>query len=130
VLLLVGRLTTPPRGEAAHGIYRVTATPGSLALLLWCLLHLLNVAEARLVVVFTGMAAIALFALLKNWHLAPAGRRRGGLLPLAAILSGREQLVLTEIGWWRLGLAVLTYLALLLLHPLVIGVDPLAGLGP
>ena len=107
VALLVGRLTTPAKGEVAHGIYRITAVPGSLALLLWCLLHLLNVAEARLTVVFTGMAAIALFALVKNWHQAPPGRRRAGLLPFAGVIAGRERLVLAEIGWWRLGLAVL-----------------------
>lgn len=130
LFLLVGRLTTRPGGDTPHGIYRITAVPGSTALLLWALLHLPNLGEARTVVLFLGMAAIALFALIKNYRCSPPGRRRAGILPFAAILSGRERLVWSEIGWWRLGAALALYLLLILGHPHVIGVDPLAGVLP
>ncbi len=127
VFLLIGRLTTRPRGDLPHGIYRITTVPGSLALTLWALLHLFNVGEARTVVIFAGMAVIALIALVKNHRQSPPARRRVGIVPFAAVLTGRERLVWHEIGWWRLGLAIATYLVLLAGHPYVIGVDPLLG---
>jgi hypothetical protein len=49
-------------------------------------------------------------------------------LSFAAILSRRERLVWREIGWWRVGVALLVYASLLYLHPIIIGRDPLAGL--
>jgi uncharacterized membrane protein len=126
--LLVGRLTTRPAREAPVGIYRVSAVPGSLAVMIWAVVHLLNRGEGRLVVVFGGLALLALAALIKNLHLAAPACRRVGWLPFLAALRGRERIVWAEIGWWRLCLAVLSYLALLLLHPVVIGPDPLTRL--
>lgn len=124
MVLLVARLTT--RAEATPtGIYRLAAAPGSLAVLLWALLHLLNLGEARQVVVFTGMATIAAAALIKNLRLAPPAFRAVGLLRLSAL--GRAAFW-HELGGWRIGLALAAYLALLALHPVVIGRDPLAGI--
>jgi uncharacterized membrane protein len=124
VCLLVGRLTTPAGGEP-RGIYRLTAVPGSLAVLLWTGLHLLNVGDARLIVVFAGMALIAAFALVKNLLVAEGAYRRVGVLAPWAL---RQSGVWREIGWWRLALALASHLALLALHPVAIGPDPLAGL--
>ena len=117
-----------PQPDRPHGIYRITAIPGSLGVLLWTLVHLLNLGEARAVIVFAGLALMALIALLKNLVLAGTGYRTVDWLPLAAIVRGREVLVWREIGWWRVGLALLMYAGLLYLHPLVTGRDPLAGL--
>ncbi|UEM18521.1 hypothetical protein JL100_015495 [Skermanella mucosa] len=128
LFLLVGRLTTPARTADPAGIYRITAVPGSLGVLLWTLLHLASLGEARQVVVFAGMAAIALFSLARNWHAAGPARRRAGILPFAGILLGRERLEWGEIGWARPLLAIVLWAALLLLHPVVIGPDPLAYL--
>ncbi|WP_207476156.1 NnrU family protein [Arenibaculum pallidiluteum] len=125
MVLLVCRLTQGP-GAAPHGIYRVTTTPGSLAVLVWSLVHLLNVGAARTILVFLGMLAIALWALLRNAARAtPPGPY--GVLPFARIAAGRERLAFSEIGWWRLLAALVLTAVLLLLHPVVIGVDPLAG---
>lgn len=126
--LVTARLTTRPEPDRAVGIYRVTAVPGSLGVLLWTLVHLLNVGEARGVVVFAGLAIMTLVALVKNLMLAGPAHRDVGWLPLAAIMRGREVLVWREIGWWRLGLALLLYAVLLYLHPIVVGRDPLAGI--
>jgi uncharacterized membrane protein len=126
--LLTTRLTTPAPPDHPIGIYRVTAAPGSLGVLLWTLVHLLNLGEARAVVVFAGLAAMTLFALLKNLAVAGPTYRKVGWLPFAAIVSGREIFVGREIGWWRVGLALLVYASLLCLHPIVIGRDPLAGI--
>ena len=127
-LLVTARLTTPAAPDRPHGIYRVSAVPGSLGVLLWALVHLLNLGEARAVVVFAGLAAMTLIALVKNLVLAGPAYREVGWLPLAAIVRGREVLVWREIGWWRVGLALLIYASLLYGHPIVIGRDPLAGI--
>lgn len=130
VFLVVARLTQRPDPQAPRGIYRITAVPGSLGVLLWALLHLPNLGEARIVAVFAAMALIALAALVKNWARATPAQRRAGVIPLSGILLGRQRLgpACREIGWGRPALALALYLALLALHPRVFGVSPLAGL--
>lgn len=129
VMLVAGRLTTRADSAEPRGIYRITTVPGSLGVLLWALLHLLNLGEARITVVFLAMTAIALASLVKHRAmLEGAWRERGGVLPFAAILAGRERLVWAEIGWGRPALALALYAALLVLHPYVVGIDPLTGL--
>jgi uncharacterized membrane protein len=128
LFLLVGRLTTPALPEEPAGIYRITAVPGSLSVLLWTLLHLASLGGARQVIVFAGMAAIALFALVKNWRIATPAQRQAGILPFSGIIRGHQRLVWGEIGWSRLLLTLALWAALLLLHPVVIGPDPLAYL--
>ena len=88
--LLTARLTTRAPPDRPIGIYRVTAVPGSLGVLLWALVHLLNLGEARAVVVFAGLALMALIALIKNLALAGPPYRDVGWLPFAAIASGRQ----------------------------------------
>ncbi|HSK39357.1 MAG TPA: NnrU family protein [Arenibaculum sp.] len=125
VLLLTCRLTRSP--SRMTGIYRITTVPGSLGVLLWSVVHLLNVGEARTILVFLGMAAIAVASLLRN---AAQARPPGvvGAVPFARILAGNERLSLAEIGLWRLLLALGITTLLLVLHPIVIGADPLAGI--
>lgn len=125
--LLVGRLTQRPDPDQPRGIYGLTVVPGSLAVLLWTLLHLLNVGEARTVVIFAAMAIIALVSLVKHATRASPAQRGAGIVPFAGILRGRQRPSWHEIGGWRLALAAAVYAAVLTLHPLVIGVDPLAG---
>ena len=125
-LLLVCHFTQRMSAPASFGIHHVTTTPGSLAVLIWSLVHLLNVGAARTVLLFLGMAAIAVAAILKN-----AGNTEHGLLgavPFARILLGRERFDFREIRFWRVMAALALTTTILLLHPLVIGVDPLAGL--
>jgi uncharacterized membrane protein len=125
--LITARLTTPAASDRAYGIFRVTAVPGSLGVLLWALVHLLNLGDLRAVIVFGGLALIALVALIKNLIRSGAGARAVGWLPFAAIARGRQAWVWREIGWRRLGLALLVYASLIYLHPIVIGRDPLSG---
>ena len=121
--LLVCRFTQKP--EIGQGIYRITTTPGSLAVLIWSLVHLMNVGEARTILVFVGMLVIALASLVRN--AGKVGHGLVGAIPFARILSGRDRLALREIGLWRPLLALVLTKLVLLLHPLVIGVDPLTG---
>ncbi len=119
-----------------HGIYRLTRVPGSLGLLLWVALHLLNTGDLRRVVLFLVLGAIALLAILKNEFLlrrakgtrAAAYLATTSLFPGAALLSGRQERSLSDIAWWRPVAALLIYAVLLLAHPYILGVDPLLGL--
>jgi uncharacterized membrane protein len=124
-LLLIGRLTTPPRNA---GIYRISAAPGSAGLLLWALLHLVNMAVGRNIVVFAGLAAVAASALLKNRQKARAAGIEASWLPFLSALRGGIRINWAEIGGRRIALALALYAVLLALHPIAIGVDPLAAL--
>lgn len=126
VFLLIGRLTRRP-GTGPRGVYRITSTPGSMAALLWSLGHLAVAGDQRRVVLFAGMLAIAIVSLVRNAGLAEP-RGLAGTIPFARILAGRERLAFHEIGPWPPALALLLVAALLTLHPLVLGVDPLAGI--
>jgi len=44
-------------------------------------------------------------------------------LPFGAILSGRNKLVIGELGWWRLGLGVLLFVAFVYVHGQMTGVE-------
>lgn len=130
VFLVLCRLTTRP-ASTPGGIYRVSRFPGSVGVLLWALLHLLNMGDARRVLLFATMAAIAIAALVRN----ECQRRRDGgqtapvdILPFASVVMRRTPLPWREIGWRRLAATAAVYLALLFAHPYVLGVDPLAGM--
>lgn len=137
-VLLIARVTTrfgaldapnPP-----HGIFRVSRCPGSLGLLLWALVHLNATGDGRRVVLFVTMAAIALFAIVKNdlvLNRSAAGRAfraETHRLPWPGPVGGWA-LALGEIGWARLAGGLLAYGAMLAAHPHLFGVDPLYWLG-
>lgn len=137
LMLMVARVTTPFGEPAAphapRGVYRITRFPGSVGLLLWALLHLQATGDARRAILFATMAAIALFAMVKNdWVLrrSPAPEAAAflvgtGTVPFAAVLAGRQRLVWREIGPIRPAAGLALYIAILHAHPLLFGVDPL-----
>ena len=49
-------------------------------------------------------------------------------LPFAAILAGRQHLVLAEIGWRRVGIALALYAGLLAMHPWLFGLSPFGAI--
>jgi hypothetical protein len=82
------------------------------------------------------MAAIALFALVKNeivLRRSPGGRAfraETSLLPLAGPQGWRGALRgLAEMGLARLAGGLAAYGGMLMLHPLLFGVDPLYWIG-
>ena len=48
-------------------------------------------------------------------------------MPFAAIVAGRNRLAFGEFGLWRVAVALVAWVALLVLHPLVIGVQAFPG---
>ena len=116
----------------ARGMQRVTRHPFLWAVALWAASHLIANGDAASLVLFGGMLALALYG---TGEIDRKMRARNPArwaefaavtsnLPFAAIASGRNRFVWSEIGWWRLALAALLYAVLIGAHPHVIGVSP------
>jgi uncharacterized membrane protein len=117
----------------SRGIQRITRHPFLWAVVLWAVGHLVVNGNFPALVLFGGMLVLALFGAAGidrrsrerdpvNWTSFAAVTSN---IPFAAIVSGRNRLVWSEIGWGRVALAVPLYLVLILAHPYVIGVSPL-----
>jgi uncharacterized membrane protein len=144
LLLIVPGLTTPNptsvRQEAAldhpdviKGMLRITRHPFLWGVAIWAAGHLLVNGDRAGIVLFGSMLILALFgttsidakrkrALGDKWNTF-AGQTSN--VPFAAIFAGRQSLKLGEIGWWRIALAVVIYVALLFGHPYAFGVRAL-----
>lgn len=134
---VVARLSTRAReGEALvapRGIYLLSRAPGSLALVLWTALHLMNTGDARRLAAFAIMGAIALWAIVKNEIVLArsadpeAARWRAETALLTLRPAGGWARAWRGIGWARVGAALAFYVLLVLGHPYVLGPDPLLG---
>ena len=120
--------------EPARGITRVTRHPFLWGVALWGVAHLLANGHLAALMLFGSLLALALIgpqlidAKLRRrapdaWHrLAEAT----SWVPFAAIVTGRNRLVLRELTWWQPLLAVALYLVTLLwAHQFVFGLSPL-----
>lgn len=143
-LLVVIGLTTPSptvvggeaqlKGDAAAvGILRVTRHPFLWGVAVWSFAHLLVNGDAASLVLFGSLLVLALIGpssidakrarkLGERWQKFASETSN---LPFAAIASGRNSLDIAGIGWWRVGLAVLLYVAFLFAHRPLFGVSPL-----
>jgi uncharacterized membrane protein len=144
-LLVVPGLTTPNptsvrqegvlnRPDAAMGMLRITRHPFLWGVALWALGHLLVNGERASIVLFGAMLLLALFgtasidakrkrALGATWDTFAAQTSN---VPFAAIASGRQTLSLSEIGWWRIVLAIVVWAILTWSHPILFGVAALS----
>lgn len=121
------------RENPATGVIKVTRHPLMWGIAIWAFAHLLVNGHAAALLLFGSLMVLAAFGPLlidaRHAKRDPAAWARlaaeSSWLPFAALLQRRARVTMREIGWWRLGLAVVVYLALFYLHPLVIGVSPL-----
>ena len=124
------------RSDPVRGVFRLTRHPFMWGMTLWAGAHLVANGDLASLVLFGSLGALAL---LGTWLIDRKYALRRGAdwqrfaaassnLPLAAILSGRQRFAFTEIGWWRLALALAVYAVLLALHPWLFGGAPLTGL--
>lgn len=138
-LLLVGGLTVrnptlvmqsvAMSGDPAPGLLKMTRHPVMWAFGLWALAHLIVNSEAAAVLLFGGLAVLALVGTLaidaKRRARDPAGFARLAAqtsnTPLIALIVGRTRLHFGDIGWWRLLLAAALYVALIFAHPFFSG---------
>ncbi|HEX6103598.1 MAG TPA: NnrU family protein [Alphaproteobacteria bacterium] len=118
--------------DAARGIMRITRHPFLWAMALWAASHLAVNGDLPSLVLFGGILALSLVGMReidrKSRRRDPVGfagfEARTSVVPFAAIAQGRNRLVWSEIGWWRVAIAALLYAALIGLHPYVIGASP------
>lgn len=141
VLLVMGFTTPSPttagmadRASAGpRGVQRITRHPALWGFALWALSHLGPNGDLRSSLVFLGIAFLAFAGMVHidmRRGAAPNEawtryERETSIMPFVAILGGRQKLVLSELGWWRIALGLLAWAAMLHLHRFVFGVSPL-----
>ncbi|MBI1776812.1 MAG: NnrU family protein [Proteobacteria bacterium] len=119
-----GALAQP---EPARGVLRITRHPMLWAFALWAGAHLLANGDLASSLFF---ASIILTAVAGMFSIDRKRARTGGadwqrfeavtsILPFAAIRAGRNRLVASEIGWWRVALAAALWGVLVAIHGLV-----------
>ncbi|NKB48007.1 MAG: NnrU protein [Alphaproteobacteria bacterium] len=146
LFLAVCGLTTPnptmagsdalaPGRDPTSGIMRITRHPFLNGVTLWALSHLLANGDTASLTLFGGLLVLATGGM---WHidLKKAGQHTAGwgpvlmttsAVPLVAIIQRRTKFDWPGIGWWRVAVTVVLYLALLWLHPLILGVSAWPG---
>lgn len=144
VLLFIGSVTVAnptsvggekllQRDEPARGILRITRHPMLWSFALWGLVHIAANGDAASLLLFVAILAPALLGMAsidrKRALRDGAGWARfaavTSIVPFAAIVGGRNRLVLAETGLWRIGLALLLWAALLYFHGALFGVSAL-----
>jgi len=146
LLLFVGSVTQPNPtavgGEAilnspmpAVAVLRITRHPMLWAFALWAIAHLIAKGDLASLLFFGSVLLVALNGMVsidrKRARQDPEAWQRfaaeTSVVPFAAIVAGRNQLVFGEIGLWRFAVALVAWVALLVLHPLVFGVQAFPG---
>jgi uncharacterized membrane protein len=118
---------------AAVGILRITRHPFLWGVAIWALAHAIQNGEAAALVLFGSLLALALLGPRSidakrarkfgdKWQ---RFAERTSNLPFAAIASGRNDLRLGELGWWRPAAATLAFGIFLGAHQWLFGVSPL-----
>jgi uncharacterized membrane protein len=139
-LLVVSGLLTPgpttagfegslAKSEPATGILRITRHPFLWGVFLWSVAHLISNGDRASVMLFGGLGLMVLLGTRsidrKSSLRDPDGWARFSAvtsnLPLAAIIQGRNRLVIGEV-WWRLLVAVAVYATIGYFHRLIAGV--------
>jgi len=136
-LLLAAGLATPnpfsigPGGRGFDperpGLLRLTRHPVLWGMALWAAAHLFPNGQAALVALFAPLLLLALAGpfLLDSKRRRTLGEAEWRRLAALTGRLGDWRLALAEIGWARLAAGPLLYALLIVLHPIVIGFDPL-----
>jgi uncharacterized membrane protein len=143
LLIVPGILTPNPtsvrqegvleKSDAVRGMVRVTRHPFLWGVALWAAGHLLVNGSEVAIVLFSAFLILAVLGppsidakrkrkLGDRWDAFAAQTSN---VPFAAILAGRQKLSLSEIGWWRLALAVILWAVVLWGHQYAFGVRAL-----
>jgi uncharacterized membrane protein len=145
-LLVVPGLATPnptsvrqegalDKPDVVRGMLRITRHPFLWGVALWAAGHLLVNGDLAGLVLFGSLLVLSVFGTFSidakrkrtlgaKWDAFAAQTSN---IPFAAIATSRQSLKLGEIGWWRLALAVVIWVAVLWIHPLAFGVSPIPG---
>ena len=120
-------------GQQARGIQRITRHPMLWSFALWALVHVIGNGDLASLIffgtfaisAFLGMPSIDRKLAARAPEAAARLRAETSILPFGAILTGRNRLVLGEIGWLAPLLALLGWAALLHFHARFFGVPAL-----
>ncbi len=113
------------------GIYAIVRHPMLAAFALWSGAHLFVRGDIAAILFFGGFWVLATFGMVhidnrrranadNAWRAFEAGTAR---TPFKAILQGRRSLIMSDVGWWRIVLATVLYIAFLYLHETVFGMN-------
>lgn len=114
------------------GILRVTRHPLMWGIALWAAVHLIARGDEASMIFFGGFLLLALCGtalidkrkadtLGEDWRRFAAASSN---VPFWAIVEGRNRLVMSEIGWWRVAAGLVLYAALIAIHPYLFGARP------
>lgn len=118
------------KGDVVKGMLRITRHPFLWGVAIWAVGHLLVNGDTPSILLFGALLALAVggtssIDAKRKRTLGPAWdafAAQTSNLPFGAILSGRQKLSLSEIGWWRLLLVVAVWAAILVCHRWIGGV--------
>jgi uncharacterized membrane protein len=119
--------------EIVRGILRVTRNAFLWGIGMWAVAHVICTGDFASALMFgsigtLGLAGAPVLDAKKRKHHGAewiAFARVTSSVPFLAILRGRQRLLLPEIGWWRIALSILLFLAALFAHNWAFGVRPL-----
>ncbi|MGH6992763.1 MAG: NnrU family protein [Caulobacteraceae bacterium] len=119
--------------DAARGMVRITRHPFLWGVAIWAAGHLMVRGDPPSFLLFGSLlflSVIGAFSIdAKRARTAPgtwpAFAAATSSVPFAAILQGRQKLVLGEIGAWRIGLALVLWALFLAFHTVLFGVSPM-----
>ena len=143
LLLFVASVSRPnptmvgPAGAAGRpprGMTRVTRHPMLWSFAIWAAVHVIGNGDSASVIFFGAFLVTALAGMPSidaklarrdpaTWAALSAAT---SIVPFAAITAGRNRFVPREIGWMVPLIAIVAWVALLWLHPLLFGVPPVA----
>jgi len=120
-----------PTDRPAPGVLAITRHPLMWAIGLWAIVHLIISDSIASFIFFGAFAILALHGTRvldakkrrtwppEDWQRFAAATSN---IPFAAVFTSRNELKIAEIGWWRIMLAGVLYIALIFLHGVVLGV--------
>lgn len=142
LLLFVGSVSGPnptavgaegllQRPDPARGILRITRHPMLWSFVLWAAAHMVPNGDFASLVLFGTILITALYGMPSIDRKRAAADPQGwaafagktSIVPFAAIMAGRNQLALSEIGLWRVGVALAAWIVLFMVHGPVLGVS-------
>jgi uncharacterized membrane protein len=119
-----------PTDRPAPGVLAITRHPLMWGIGLWAIVHLLISDDVASLVFFGAFAILALHGTRmldakkqrtwspEDWQRFTAATSN---IPFAALLTSRNEFRFAEIGWWRILLVGVLDIALMVLHPSVLG---------
>ena len=120
--------------QAPRGIIRETRHPMLWSFTIWAAVHLIGNGDTAALVFFGAFFITALAGMpsidAKLAHRDPdwwqAISAATSVVPFVAIAQGRNRFVAAEIGWLTPALGLLAWIVLLVAHPWLFGVAPVA----